>query len=109
MTERDLMLLKIFAFFGLIPIGGIIGLLVCGFERWLRKKIKKAKQIRTIKHRFDGKPIAQCWCKDCRMHDPEDGKCFLPGIGRHTPDNGFCYEADPIWTEMEPVWRKRNE
>lgn len=101
MSEMRETVLKIFAFFGIVCFAGVVGLMVSAFVNWLKGKIKKTRRNQIMKHRFDGKPIAKCWCRDCRMHSIRDGKCSLPGIGRHTPDNGFCYEADPIWKEME--------
>lgn len=93
--------IKIFTFIGIVSTAGIAGLVMTAFTDWLKGKIKEAKRNRRIKHRFDGKPTAKCWCRDCRMHNNRSGSCSLPGIGKYTPDNGFCYEADPIWKEIE--------
>ena len=89
--------LKIFTFIGIVSTAGIGALIMTFFTTWLKDKIEEARRNQIMKHRFDGKPIAKCWCRDCRMHNNRSGSCSLPGIGRYTPDNGFCYEADPIW------------
>lgn len=99
MNEISAEWLKIFAFFGIVCFAGVVGFMGFNFIGWLKDRIEEAKHNQRIKHRFDGKPIAKCWCRDCRMHNNKSGSCSLPGIGRHTPDNGFCYEADPIWKE----------
>lgn len=52
------------------------------------------------KHRFDKPPTAKCYCRDCRWHG-SNGKCGLPGITRYTPDNGYCYESEPLTYEEE--------
>lgn len=100
--------LKIFSFIGIVSTAGIAALIMTSFTSWLKGKIEEARRNQIMKHRFDGKPIAKCWCRDCRMHSIRDGKCSLPGIGRHTPDNGFCYEADPIWKERNDNLRDEN-
>lgn len=49
------------------------------------------------KHRFDKPPTAECYCKDCKWHSVKDNKCSnVTWADRHTPDNGFCYEAEPM-------------
>ena len=92
---------KVFALIGVMSVAGVFGLLTWAFAEWLKDRITDLKRAYRTKHRFDGKPIAKCWCRDCRMHNMKTGACSLPGVSIHTPDNGFCYEADPVWRESE--------
>lgn len=50
------------------------------------------------KHRFDKKPIAKCYCKDCSYHD-KNNRCsrlsMIDGPSYYTADNWFCWQADP--------------
>lgn len=33
----------------------------------------------------------------CKLHSVKDNKCSnVTWADRHTPDNGFCYEAEPM-------------
>ena len=93
--------IKIFAAIGVMAIAVGFALISWAFSEWLRDRIVDLKRTHKMKHRFDGKPIAKCWCRDCRTHNNKTGVCSLPGISRYTPDNGFCYEADPVWKEKE--------
>lgn len=48
------------------------------------------------KHRFDKPPTAACYCIDCKWHSVKDNQCNnVTWADRHTPDNGFCYDAEP--------------
>ena len=53
----------------------------------------------VYKHRFDRPPTASCYCKDCQFHidsGTQKNKCTnITWADKYTPDNGFCYEADP--------------
>lgn len=93
--------LKWFALVGIMALTGLIVLIFWALFEWVKEELRIIKINRMIKHRFDGKPIAKCWCRDCRMHNMGTGACSLPGVSRCTPDNGFCYEADPLWREFE--------
>lgn len=80
-------------------VGGMALFLGCLFA-WIQDKINEAIFAYRYKHRFDKSPTAKCYCKDCQLHgDPNvpanRNLCRLPGSSRYTPDNGFCYEAEP--------------
>ena len=90
--------LKAFAFLGVLTMGAFIGLFVYAFINWLKDKIEEAIYCRRIKHRFDGKPIAKCWCRDCENRG-KDERCTL--FNAYTKDSGFCYRALPKRKEME--------
>lgn len=63
------------------------------FKEWLTDQINIAKYNYKKKHRFDGPPIAKCYCKDCASYEHYDNRCLF--LGRCVSDNGFCYEAHP--------------
>lgn len=91
-------ILKGFALFGVMTIAVFIGILAYALISWIKYKIEEVIYIYRIKHRFNGKPIAKCWCRDCRRRGKDD-RCTL--FGAYTQDNGFCYRAIPERKEME--------
>lgn len=91
----NLTILRVFAVIGGFVVGAVFAYLVILLWEAVVEARRQAVIKRQIKHRFDGTPTAKCWCRDCKWHGVESNKCGLPGIGRYTPDNGFCYEADP--------------
>lgn len=66
---------------------------ICGIWEVILNKIKDKKRQYNIQHKFDKPPVADCYCIDCVHYHCESNTCDLPGIERHTPYNGFCYEA----------------
>ena len=88
---------SIFAAIGLLVCVGIgLGLLYLAFDA-LRDLIDRLRWQHKYKHRFDKPPVAKCYCKDCKWHSVKDNKCSnVIWADRHTPDNGFCYEAEPM-------------
>jgi hypothetical protein len=69
----------------------------CAFDA-LRDVVRGWRWTYRYKHRFDKSPTAKCYCKDCVYHGTEhenSNPCTLPGIDRWTPEDGFCYEAEP--------------
>ena len=88
----------IFAFAGMVFVFVfVLGLLYAIYE-WLKDRIADARWEYRYKHRFDKPPTAKCYCKDCKLHGTKSqhtNRCYLPGSDRFTPDNGFCYEAEP--------------
>lgn len=87
---------SIFAFAGMVFVFVfVLGLLYAIYE-WLKDRIDDARWEYKYKHRFDKPPTAACYCKDCKWRSVENGKCSnVTWADRHTPDNGFCYEAEP--------------
>lgn len=91
--------LKSFAFVGIMSVAGFSALIFWAFVEWVKEKLRVVKINRMIKHRFDGKPIAKCWCRDCRAYNNKTHLCTVNNAYKR--DDGFCYEADPIWREVE--------
>ena len=91
--------LKMFAVVGVMCLAGFLGLIFWAAFEWAKEKIRQARINYHIRHRFDGKPLAKCWCRDCRAYNNKTNLCSV--CNRCKVDNGFCDEADPIWKRLE--------
>lgn len=91
--------LKLFAFVGIMSIACFLGLIFWATFEWVKEKIRQARINYRIKHRFDGKPIAKCWCRDCRAYNNKTRLCSVYNM--YKADNGFCNGADPLWKRNE--------
>ena len=91
--------LKLFAYIGVMCIAVVIAFIIWAISEWVKEKIRQTRINYRIKHRFDGKPVAKCWCRDCRAYINKTKLCSL--CNRYKADNGFCDEADPTWKRME--------
>lgn len=93
---------EILAIFGLFCLCGvlaaIIGALWYEFKEW----ILRLKYDYRVKHRFDKPPTAKCYCRDCKRHDPESGRCYKFKDWL-TADCWFCWDAEPRKKEDEVV------
>lgn len=88
-------LIKLFAIFGIITVAGIIFVIGKLFFDFICELIDRKKWEYEYKHRFDKPPTAKCYCNDCEYH-ATNSKCNnVTWADRYTPDNGFCYEANP--------------
>lgn len=87
-------LTELLAVVGGMTVIAIVGCISACLVSEIRDWIDRLEYRHMIKHRFDKPPTAKCYCRDCKWHGKYD-ECTLPGIGRHTPPNGFCYEAEP--------------
>lgn len=87
----------IFALIGFMAIIGAALLFGCLAFEAIRDSIRWYKRTYEYKHRFGKKPIAKCYCHDCKWHNNETGRCFrfFEENGRLTGDTAFCYEAEP--------------
>lgn len=82
-------LIDLFGLIGFVVVTGfVIVMIYCAFDA-LRRVIRQWRWNYKYKHRFDKPPTAACYCVDCKWHLLKDSRC------RYTPDNGFCYEAEP--------------
>ena len=66
-----------------------------GICNWIAKKKWEYK----YKHRFDKKPVAKCYCKDCASYYDEECKYWAKRLG--VLDNDFCSRAIPKKTDPE--------
>ena len=89
-------LMTVFSWVGILTVAGfVIMVSYCAFDA-LRDVVRDWRWQYKYKHRFDKPPTAACYCKDCKWHSEKDNKCSnVTWADRHTPDNGFCYEAEP--------------
>lgn len=92
-------LMTVFSWVGILTVAGfVIMVIYCAFDA-LRDVVHGWRWQYKYKHRFDKPPTAACYCKDCVYHVEKCsdgmGPCGWPGVIRWTPDNGFCYEAEP--------------
>lgn len=89
----------IFMAIGVITILALVALLSYFAFDAIRDVVRQRRWQYKYKHRFDKPPTAACYCKDCVYHVEKFsdgmGPCGWPGVSRWTPDNGFCYEAEP--------------
>lgn len=87
------------ALIGLAASATVLFTIVCLFFASVKELIIKLKWRYKYKHRFDKPPTAKCYCKDCKRHGDETGRCYK--FDRwHTADNWFCWDAEP--REKEP-------
>lgn len=86
---------SVFVMIGIIATVGMFCMILVSLFYWLKDIANDLRYNYKIKHRFDKKPVAKCYCRDCYEHS-KTGQCCLPGSDRYTPDNGFCYEARPL-------------
>ena len=66
---------------------------------YIECQINWIKYKRKMKRRFDGLPLAKCYCRDCkywceRDDDSTIGKC-IGFADKYTADDFFCKYADP--------------
>lgn len=88
-------LIKMLAVVGALCLGGVFCFLGYALFTFVRDKIDDLIWTYQYKHRFDKPPTAKCYCNDCEYH-AKDLKCNnVTWADRYTPDNGFCYAANP--------------
>lgn len=94
-------LMTMCSWLGVLVVASCAVIIVCYAFDSIRNIIHVLRWTYKYKHRFDKPPTAKCYCKDCKWHSVKDNKCSnVTWADRHTPDNGFCYEAEPM-TEKE--------
>lgn len=87
----------ILTFLGFAALCGMITLIIIIAFEFIRDAIHNWKRTYEYKHRFGVKPIAKCYCFDCKWHDNKTSQCFRfhEKDGRLTGDTYFCHEAEP--------------
>lgn len=93
-------LMTVCSWIGILVVAGCVVMIIYFAFDALRDVVRGWCWSYKYKHRFDKPPTAKCYCKDCVYHTAKDssgmGPCGWPGVSRWTPDNGFCYEAEPM-------------
>lgn len=87
---------KIFGGIGMAACALVLMAAVIATYETCSELVHDARWNYKYKHRFDKKPVAKCYCKDCYYYT-KNGKCEnVTWADRYTPDNGFCYDASPM-------------
>lgn len=86
--------LKAFAVIGILILILSTAFVIGLFFILIRDAIDHLKYKHRIKHRFDGPPLAKCYCKDCEHHNDHSNVCYAHS-GWYTADNWFCWCASP--------------
>lgn len=73
-------------------MGAVLLLLALGFTI-IQIEIEYAIKTYKIKHRFNKKPLAKCYCVDCKYYSKEDHYCSYNEI--FVIDNFYCRDANP--------------
>ena len=90
-------LMTVCSWLGVLVVAGCTVMIVYYAFDAIRNTIHVLRWTYKYKHRFDKPPMAACYCKDCKWHSVKDDKCSnVTWADVHTPDNGFCYEAEPM-------------
>ena len=97
--------LDILAFLGICVCVLIVVAITKEFCEYVEDKIQFIKYKHRMKHRFDGPPLAKCYCRDCeswyeRYDDDTSGKCD-GFVGKYTADDFFCKYAKPRKTDPD--------
>lgn len=69
----------------------IVSLIVC----FIRDGIVELRWKYKYKHRFDKKPIAKCYCIDCKWHGVNNDNNLCQLHDKHFPNDWFCKDAKP--------------
>ena len=94
------MWINMLAGFGAVAlIGGVI-IILSMFYDWLRGRIRNLRRIWQYKHRFNKKPIAKCYCIDCRYYDEQK---ICRNLDRHVLDNEVCCWSEPDMSKKPNV------
>ena len=95
-----------FAVLGVAAVGAVILVLLYCFGQWASKKLVDYKWKKKYENRFNKEPTARCYCNDCMWYNKE--KAYCNRLDRCTPDDGFCYEADPRKSDPDKL-KKEDE
>lgn len=91
----------ILAFAGGAFVTGVILGIIIMLIGFVIGSIKELKYSIKRKRRFNRKPIASCYCKDC-MYWHTSGKCDA-FTNKYTADDSFCSMARPRKNDPDKV------
>lgn len=97
--------LDILAFLGICVCVLIVVAITKEFCEYVEDKIQSIKYKHRMKHRFDGPPLAECYCHDCKTWYERDddsmiGKC-IGFANKYTAADCFCKYAKPRKTDPD--------
>lgn len=86
-------MIEIFALVGVITVvcGVILGVIL--ISAWIRDVVEHKMYKYKIAHRWKKKPIAKCYCRDCKYWDEKRVVCNRTDLV--IPSCGFCWDAEP--------------
>ena len=99
-------IIKAFTLIGFLSTIGICIFCIFLICICIKNAAYKARVKYLYKHRFDKKPTAKCYCRDCKKWEPETGKCYDHCNSRLMADNWFCCFAEPATGE---IYKRREE
>lgn len=88
MTET---LWRVFGLVGMVIVGVFVAFLCYFIAGEIRENIAIKRRQYEYQHRFDKKPVAKCYCKDCLYRS--DVLCDK--FDRYVDQDFFCRHADP--------------
>lgn len=93
MHNNLLYFLAILGMLFLFMIIVVFGMYICYI---IKDFIADQFQKYTIKRRFKKKPIAKCYCRDCKLWNPKTGECYDHCNLRYMGPSWFCCFAEPL-------------
>ena len=95
-------MINVLAFIGAIALLVILLFLLVLSIDFMRNVIAKIKWKYKYKHRFDKKPVAKCYCKDCIYYKKSNFTCDYDMKGT-VSENSFCSKASPASRDPEKI------
>lgn len=91
---------------GMFTLGLLIYAILDGLWKSFKELIRRLIYFAHRKTRFNRKPIAKCYCRDCENWHPHEckteGTCWAH-YKWTTADEGFCWDAEPRKTERNDI------
>ena len=84
------------AFAGAVFIALILWSVLYSIYYKIKIKIRNILRKRSIKNRFNKKPTAACYCRDCYYFEPKTGGCYSGYNSQLMNPAWFCYFAAPL-------------
>lgn len=86
---------ELFIFLGKFAFCAIVILTICCVYYFISIGVNELCWHYKYKHRFDKKPIAKCYCNDCKYHGENNDNTLCQLHDRHFPNDWFCKDAKP--------------
>ena len=85
---------KVLMAVGFVTVGLVVFFWLLMAKDYICKLVAKKRWEYKFKHRFDKKPVAKCYCKDCKYFEEKAEKCTF-FRNWYVLDNWFCSNAKP--------------
>lgn len=86
---------ELFIFLGKFTFCAIVILTICCVYYFISSGVNELCWRYKCKHRFDKKPIAKCYCTDCKYHGKNNDNTLCQLHDKHFPSDWFCKDANP--------------